>query len=329
MMWPDLEVAATPFTRAVDCGGLAADADVQVLAEIMTGSMFATEFSAATTPASRTRSRRPRPARHREIMSGSRPRAAKGMVVTRDKEERPGDAHAGTGAENFTGDPPKITGSPWISGATSPGQPAQPGKQRIISLSAQDDPANSSQFTLGQLGSQLPASAVLPTEVTVYTAADDGEDLRDAVVDVLELCGFEIVLRMEPERGSWFQRLLLFRRDSRAADKLVEVLQKVERAAELKHIAAPRSESDEREANAVARLAEATGGHDEVVVRLSSVLYVKSGGRVIARVLTEDEIRVLDENPQLMRSPVEILDGLSQLRETAGLPPAAAREDTG
>jgi hypothetical protein len=43
---------------------------------------------------------------------------------------------------------------------------------------------------------------VLPTEVTVYTSADDGEDLRDAVEDVLELSGFETVRRMEPERGS-------------------------------------------------------------------------------------------------------------------------------
>jgi hypothetical protein len=309
------------------------------------------------------------------------------MVVSSDNEERPGDAHGGTGAsgenftvnppkptdsswiggrpldqpkqpgtstlgggsagmgggagvgmgggagaggENFTVNPPKITGSPWINVGMSPDQPGQPGKQRIISFSAHHDlPSNSTPFTSGQPGWRSPANAVLPTEVLVYTAADDGEDLRDAVVDVLELCGFEIVLRMEPERGSWSQRLSVFRRDSRAADKLVEVLQKVERAAELKHIAAPRSESDEREANAVARLAEALGGHDEVVVRLSSVLFVKSGGRVVARVLTEDEIRVLDENPQLMRSPTEILEGLPRLRETAGLPSAAATEDAG
>jgi hypothetical protein len=49
------------------------------------------------------------------------------------------------------------------------------------------------------------------------------------------------------------------------------------------------------------------GHHDEVVVRLSSVLFVKSGGRVVARVLSEDEIRLLVARPELLRGPTEIL----------------------
>lgn len=251
--------------------------------------------------------------------------------MTRDNEEWTGEPQD-TGAENLTVTPPTITDSPWLTGPPSPHTPGQPGRQRIISFSADDaippilpgrrDSSPSRPVARSGRG------GVLPSEVTVYTTADDGEDLRDAVVDVLELCGFDIALWVDPERGSWFQKLFVFRRDSRAVDKLVDVLQKVERAAELKHIATPRSESDEREANAVARLAEALGGHDEVVVRLSSVLFVKSGGRVVARVLTEDEIRTLDENPHLMRSPMDVLDRLPELRQTAGLPSTTtARED--
>lgn len=51
------------------------------------------------------------------------------MVVARDNEERPGDAHRGTGAggENFTVNPPDITDSSWISGTSPFGQPSQPG----------------------------------------------------------------------------------------------------------------------------------------------------------------------------------------------------------
>jgi hypothetical protein len=154
-------------------------------------------------------------------------------------------------------------------------------------------------------------------EVTVYTSNDEGEPLRDAVVEILTVCGFEIVAQAPAERGSWFQRLMARRRDSQAMEKLGELAGKVERAAELKYINALRSESDEREANAIARLAEAMSTMDEVVVRTSSVIFIKTGGRVLAWVLAEDEIRLLNDNPQLMRAPAELMDVLDRRAQAA------------
>lgn len=156
-------------------------------------------------------------------------------------------------------------------------------------------------------------------EVTVYTTGDNGEPVRDAVLDLLEVIGFELAGMEPPVRGSWFQRFRM-RGDARAMEKLGELAGKLERAAELKYIGAPRSENDEREANAIAKLAEAMKDVDEVVVRTSSVLFVKSGGCVMSIVLSEAQIRCLDENPQLMRAPGQVLDALAELVRGAPVP---------
>ncbi|MGO1052728.1 hypothetical protein [Crossiella sp. CA198] len=150
------------------------------------------------------------------------------------------------------------------------------------------------------------------TEVTVYTSDNVGEPLRDAVVELLQVAGFAVVGKDTPVRGSWFQRLRV-RGDAKAVDKLGELAGKLERAAELKYIATPRSENDEREANAIAKLAEAMKDVDEVVIRTSSVLFVKTAGCVMSIVLSEEQIRCLDRNPQLMQAPAKVLDALAEL----------------
>lgn len=155
------------------------------------------------------------------------------------------------------------------------------------------------------------------TEVTIYSSSDAGEHLRDALLDVLNICGFDFVAATYPVVGSWFQRLFVRERDSTAGKRLEHLAGRLERAAELKYINTPRSETDEREANAIARLAEAMATMDEVIIRTSSVLFIKTGGRVLSWVLTEDEITVLNDNPQLMKSPLAILDALPRIKGAA------------
>jgi hypothetical protein len=66
---------------------------------------------------------------------------------------------------------------------------------------------------------------------------------------------------------------------------------------------------------------------DEVVIRTSSVLFVKTGGLLAAWVLTEQEIRILNDNPHLMRSPLELLDALPRLRPATSGPLGTDSED--
>src|SRR5690348_12264384 len=106
------------------------------------------------------------------------------------------------------------------------------------------------------------------------------------MVELLKLAGFEITGYGAIERGSWFQRIRV-RGDSAAKARLIGLLDKGQRAAELGLIGKPRSENDEREANAIAMLARATADHDEVAIRTSSILFLKAHGRVHAWVLSE------------------------------------------
>jgi hypothetical protein len=158
-------------------------------------------------------------------------------------------------------------------------------------------------------------SAVTTDEVAIYTSSNNGERVRDAVVEILEASGFERVVEGVPVSGSWFQRIFVRRTDASAVDKLAELMGKVERAAELKYIATPRAHNDEREATAISHLAEAMHDIDEVAIRTSSLIFLKTQGRVLSWVLTEDEIRILDARRDLMKSPRDIIDALPHLRE--------------
>ncbi|KAA2261512.1 hypothetical protein F0L68_17215 [Solihabitans fulvus] len=114
--------------------------------------------------------------------------------------------------------------------------------------------------------------------------------MRTALAELLQVCGFESITYGTSEKGSWFGKLFTRAPDGKAVQKLGHLARKVERAAELKYIGGQRSENDEREANAIAKLAQAMESQTEVVIRTSSVLFLKVDGRVLAWVLSEAEI---------------------------------------
>jgi hypothetical protein len=164
-------------------------------------------------------------------------------------------------------------------------------------------------------------------EITIYTSKDDGEGLRDAVVDIMETAGYEVVSSDVPERGSWFQRLFTRQNDPRTAEALSQMIMlavdnrltastvgTVVQARNIRdislHVDARRPASDEPAANVVARLLEACEAHDEVVICTSAVLLIKTAGRVTCWEPTSEEILALKANPHLMRSPQDLIDTL-------------------
>lgn len=163
-------------------------------------------------------------------------------------------------------------------------------------------------------------------EVTIYTTSDDGEPLRDAVVELLGAVRFDVLEDYPPEHGSWFQRLFVRTTDSRATSTLGRLVaatdnhlsaNEIDTAVQARdislHLNAPPPEIDERQANALAALMEASKPHDEVVIRMSSILFIKSDGKITSWVLTEEQNRALQNNPMLLRSPRELLETLSKL----------------
>ncbi|QQQ77467.1 hypothetical protein IOD16_02730 [Saccharothrix sp. 6-C] len=133
----------------------------------------------------------------------------------------------------------------------------------------------------------------------------------DALVALGLVFGFTVVRVGEPEIGSWFQRLgLVFRPGAR--EKLADLAAKAERAAELHAVLQVRSQNDEREANAVGRLIEALGATETAVIQISSIIVVKADGVIVSKVLTEEQVKHLSHNPDLLKDPRAVLDALKQ-----------------
>jgi hypothetical protein len=97
------------------------------------------------------------------------------------------------------------------------------------------------------------------------------------------------------------------------ACRLARLVRKAERAGELRYIYGARAESDEHEANAVATVIRTLDGVDSAVIQLSSVIIVKFQGSLICRVLTDREIRIMHDHPELLRLPGELFQILSRM----------------
>ncbi|MEV8442955.1 hypothetical protein AB0425_36720 [Actinosynnema sp. NPDC051121] len=158
-----------------------------------------------------------------------------------------------------------------------------------------------------------PNAAPQPPDDTgsIYISADDPRPILEALAELGEVYGFTALHLGEPELGSWFQRLgLVFRPGAR--EKLADLAARAERAAELHAILQVRSQNDEREANAVGRLIEALGGTETAVIQISSIIVVKVDGVIVSKVLTEEQVKHLSRNPDLLKDPRAVLDALKQ-----------------
>ena len=146
---------------------------------------------------------------------------------------------------------------------------------------------------------------------SIYISADDPREILAALAEVGAVFGFMVVRVDEPEIGSWFQRLNLVFRPG-AKEKLADLAAKAERAAELHAILQVRSQNDEREANAVGRLIEALGTTETAVIQISSIIVVKVDGVIVSKVLSEEQVKHLSRNPDLLKDPRAVLDALKQ-----------------
>lgn len=150
------------------------------------------------------------------------------------------------------------------------------------------------------------------TTMSVYTSVDEPPpELLRALRRLMRVVGLEIVETSDVERGSWFRRWTLRRTRADTARVLGRLAKKGERAADLHFIQSVRAQADEHEANAVASVVRALEGMDSAVVQLSSLIVVKHGGGLICRVLTEREISVLADHPELLKSPAQLFHLLS------------------
>lgn len=85
---------------------------------------------------------------------------------------------------------------------------------------------------------------------------------------------------------------------------------KGERALELQALQKPQAAIDKDQAEAVAAIITALDKTEDAICQVGSILLLKSKGRLITRTLTQKELIHLEQHPELLKSPDEILVAL-------------------
>ncbi len=136
-----------------------------------------------------------------------------------------------------------------------------------------------------------------------------------AIADVLSAYGFAVADEFPEIRGSWFKKWFAKSKEALSQPEVVERLEKVERAVELKAIDKPQADVDDKQASAIAKLIKALDKVPNAAVQAGSVLVVKlttpKGPVVQARTLTQIEMVELENNQLLLQEPAEVLGRLS------------------
>jgi len=97
--------------------------------------------------------------------------------------------------------------------------------------------------------------------------------------------------------------------------EVIERLQKIERAIELKAIDKPQADVDEKQASAIAKLINCLDKVPNAAIQAGSVLVVKlttpKGPVIQARTLSQEEMVELENNQLLLQDPAKVLGKLT------------------
>jgi len=144
-------------------------------------------------------------------------------------------------------------------------------------------------------------------------------EVMSGIQELLAPEGFDLAFAMPDEEGSWWKRFVFRSKTALTHDEVTKRLKKAERAVEVTYLDKPQAEANNLQAVAAASLIGALSGTEKACIQVGSLLIVKAtdgDGKtaVIARTLTQDELRELEENQSILREPHRILEFL----ETAG-----------
>ncbi|GGT45950.1 hypothetical protein GCM10010176_106380 [Nonomuraea spiralis] len=141
--------------------------------------------------------------------------------------------------------------------------------------------------------------------VSIYLEDDSASsEIESTVRAVLREAGFEVTTDHPPVWGSWFKRMFARAKETVAEAGLDGVAEKAARALELEQLQRRQATVNEMNLNAVANLIGQLSNQPSAVVRLGSVLLVKTPTDLLVRELTLDEVRHLEANPGLLKDPM-------------------------
>jgi len=153
------------------------------------------------------------------------------------------------------------------------------------------------------------------------------DTISAAIADVLSAYGFTVADEFPEIKGSWFKKWFARSKEVLSQPEVIERLQKIERAVELKAIDMPQAGVDEKQASAIAKLIKCLDKVPNAAIQAGSVLVVKltttKGPVIQARTLSQEEMVELENNQLLLQDPAEVLNKLTAAcNNSRRLPPA-------
>lgn len=139
--------------------------------------------------------------------------------------------------------------------------------------------------------------------------------LSVAIGDVLAAYGFTVADEFPEIRGSWFKKWFAKSKEVLSQPEVIERLEKIERAVELKAIDKPQADVDDKQAGAIAKLIKCLDKVPNAAVQAGSVLVVKlttnNAPIIQARTLSQEEMIELENNQLLLQDPAKVLGKLN------------------
>ncbi|MFD9891864.1 hypothetical protein ACFWY9_21190 [Amycolatopsis sp. NPDC059027] len=170
----------------------------------------------------------------------------------------------------------------------------------------------------------VPRTRTMP--VSIYLDENrDTERVQDAVEAFVRSAGGEVVERDEPVIGSWFRRLRARFRGAAASPLGAEARMFGVHALESRLVHSTDATVTATMMQNLAPVLSSLQPFANAVIRVGALLIVKAEGELMVHQLTTAQQLALDHQPELLKSPADILRALGLAEEPATAPlPAAA-----
>lgn len=171
--------------------------------------------------------------------------------------------------------------------------------------------------SLGDEANNIKLDRFIP--VRVYLSDDNQNDIdkiTNAVDKLLDAFGFSFSDDFPAEKGSWWKKWFAKSKDVITQPEVVDRLEKIERAIDVKGLHKPQADVDKTQAEAIAVLTASVKEIPNVAIQSGSILLVKvtdgnGDPSLQVRCLSTKELIYLENNQHLLCKPEMIMESLS------------------
>jgi hypothetical protein len=192
-------------------------------------------------------------------------------------------------------------------------------------------------LTTGADISRINIKRYIPVRIYVSDPVPSAEELHHLMIALDELSGlvgFEKTGEFPSEQGSWWKQIFYRTKDAVSQEGVQKRMTKVEQAIQTNYLDKPQAEANAHQAEAVSSLVNALKEVPDACIQVGSLLMVKTTGTdgkpmVLARTLTAQELKLLEENQPMLRCPDRILEWLNHNKDQLALSDGEVQGDSG